>query len=171
MLIIFSGLPGSGKTSIARELAKELRATYLRIDTIEQAIRRYDNADINVGPMGYFVASDTARDNLAFGLTVIIDSVNPMKLTRDWYRDVALTAGVPYLEIEVVCSDVQEHRARVETRIGDIEGLPLPNWAAVINHDYEPWDRERLVLDSVKLTVSESVAAVLASVGSEAQPY
>lgn len=47
--------------------------------------------------MGYFVASDTARDNLVFGLTVNIDSVNPMKLTRDWYRDVALTAGVPFL--------------------------------------------------------------------------
>ncbi|WP_407644301.1 AAA family ATPase [Entomomonas moraniae] len=36
MLIIFSGLPGCGKSSISSELAKQLNAIYLRIDTIEQ---------------------------------------------------------------------------------------------------------------------------------------
>ena len=45
MLIAFSGLPGTGKTSIARELAKRLHATYLRIDTIEQAIVSCGNID------------------------------------------------------------------------------------------------------------------------------
>ena len=39
MLIVFSGLPGSGKTTIARELARQLGAVYLRIDVIEQALR------------------------------------------------------------------------------------------------------------------------------------
>ena len=38
MLVIFAGLPGTGKTSIARDLARELGAVYLRIDSIEQAI-------------------------------------------------------------------------------------------------------------------------------------
>ncbi len=39
MLIIFGGLPATGKTTIAKELARQIGATYLRIDTIEQAIR------------------------------------------------------------------------------------------------------------------------------------
>ena len=39
MLIILSGLPGTGKTTIARQLAHELAAVYLRIDSIEQSIR------------------------------------------------------------------------------------------------------------------------------------
>lgn len=39
MLIIFSGLPGTGKTAIARELAFQIGAVYLRIDSIEQAMR------------------------------------------------------------------------------------------------------------------------------------
>lgn len=38
MLIIFGGLPGSGKTSISRHLADKLKAVYLRIDSIENAI-------------------------------------------------------------------------------------------------------------------------------------
>ncbi len=39
MLIVFSGLPGTGKTTIANDLAATTGAVYLRIDTIEQAIR------------------------------------------------------------------------------------------------------------------------------------
>ena len=39
VLIVLGGLPGSGKSSIARELARETGAMWLRIDFIEQAIR------------------------------------------------------------------------------------------------------------------------------------
>jgi predicted kinase len=39
MLIVFAGLPASGKSSIARALAQDLGAVWLRIDSIEQAIR------------------------------------------------------------------------------------------------------------------------------------
>ena len=56
MLIILSGLPGSGKSTIAQALAKQLHAFYLRIDTIEQAIRKADEDDREMGPAGYFVA-------------------------------------------------------------------------------------------------------------------
>ena len=39
ILVVFSGLPGTGKTTAARPLAASLRALYLRIETIEQAMR------------------------------------------------------------------------------------------------------------------------------------
>ena len=38
-LIIFSGLSATGKTTLASELARQMGAVYLRIDSIEQAIR------------------------------------------------------------------------------------------------------------------------------------
>ena len=34
MLIIFGGLPGTGKTTIARSLARKLSAAYVRIDSV-----------------------------------------------------------------------------------------------------------------------------------------
>ncbi|MGO7815331.1 AAA family ATPase, partial [Rhizobium ruizarguesonis] len=55
MLIIFGGLPGSGKTTIARALAERLNAVHVSVDTIEQAIRASGIAD-DAGPAGYIVA-------------------------------------------------------------------------------------------------------------------
>ena len=36
MLYIFSGLPGCGKSTVAKMLSEKLKAVYLRVDTIEQ---------------------------------------------------------------------------------------------------------------------------------------
>ncbi|EMX9121055.1 AAA family ATPase [Klebsiella aerogenes] len=161
MLIIFSGLPGSGKSTIAQALAKQLHAFYLRIDTIEQAIRKADEDDREMGPTGYFVAYSLARENLQLGATVIADSVNPLALTRDAYREIALSAKKIFLEIEIVCSDKTEHRKRVETRVSEVEGLILPDWKRVTDLSYEPWSREHLVLDSYRLSSDECVSRII----------
>lgn len=61
MLITLSGRSGTGKTTIARQLARELAAAYLRIDSIEQSLRR---AGWTVKGEGYSVAQAVAEDNL-----------------------------------------------------------------------------------------------------------
>lgn len=111
-----------------------------------------------MGPAGYFVAYSLARENLQLGGTVIADSVNPLALTRDTYREIALSTRTDYLEIEIVCSDIIEHRKRVETKVSEVEGLTLPDWKQVTDLVYEPWSREHLVLDSYSLSSDESVS-------------
>lgn len=161
MLIIFSGLPGSGKSTITQALAKQLSAFYLRIDTIEQAILKAEEGDREMGPAGYFVAYSLARENLLLGATVITDSVNPLALTRDAYREIALSARSGFLEIEIICSDKIEHRKRVETRVSEVEGLSLPAWKDVTDLTYEPWNREHLILDSSSLSSDECVSRII----------
>ncbi|AWJ91795.1 kinase (plasmid) [Azospirillum baldaniorum] len=164
MLIVLGGLPGAGKTTIARVLARRLGAFHLRIDTIEQAIRMAGGADGEaVGPQGYVVAYALAGDNLRLGATVIADCVNPVRITREAWRATALHAGVPLVEVEVVCSDPVEHRHRVETRHGDIAGHHPPSWAAVMERDYEPWDGPAVVVDTAGRAVDACVAAILAA--------
>ncbi len=50
MLVVFGGLPGVGKTTIARTVADQCNAVYLRIDTIEQSIRSAKVLTADVGP-------------------------------------------------------------------------------------------------------------------------
>ena len=155
MLIALGGLPGVGKSALARSLAQRIGAVHLRIDTIEQAMR---NAGFTVsGPEGYLAARDLAEDNLRVGRTVIVDSVNPLAITRAYWRETAARLAAELLEIEVVCSDEVQHRRRVESRVTDIPGLVLPTWQQVLDRRYEPWTAAH-VIDTAGRTVEESAS-------------
>lgn len=131
MLIVFAGLPGTGKTTISRAVAKALTATHLRVDIIEQAIRDAGVLAGTIGASGYAVALALAGANLGDERVVVADCVNPVAASREGWRAVAARAGVRLIEVEVVCSDPQEHRRRVEGRISDIPGLVPPSWEAI----------------------------------------
>ena len=121
--MILSGLPGVGKTTIARELAAALAAVHVRIDSIEQALR---NAGLTVYDHGYRVAYAVAEDNLRLGRTVIADCVNPWPLTRQEWEAVASRAAARAVSVELVCSNIEEHKRRVESRSPDIDRHRLP---------------------------------------------
>lgn len=158
MLIVFGGLPGTGKTTLARLIAQRRRATYLRIDSIEHAIRASGMLAGEVGPSGYLVAYALAEANLALGQDVVADSVNPLAVTRDAWKRTAANASSPCMEIEVVCSDPVEHRRRVETREADIPGFRVPSWDDVQQRAYDPWDGPRLVLDTAGRGIADLLA-------------
>src|SRR5882757_742336 len=105
MLIVFGGLPGTGKTTLAREVSRRCEALYLRIDTIEQSIRAADVSRRQIGAAGYAVAMALARDIVAIGRVVVADAVNPVAEARMAWRDIATKLAVPLVEIEIVCSD------------------------------------------------------------------
>ena len=160
MLIVFGGLPGAGKSTIARELARQIGAVHLRIDSMEQAIRASGVASQPLNDAGYRVAYAVAEDNLRIGRTVIADSVNPLQLTRDAWVEVANGVPVRVIEIEVNCSDAREHRRRVETRITDIPGLRLPTWEEVTSREYHPWSRGHFVIETAGRTVAQNVKMI-----------
>lgn len=149
-----------GKTSVAAGLARLIGAAHLRIDSIEQAIRSSGVFSQPLNDAGYRVAYAVAEDNLRLDLTVIADSVNPLELTRDAWLSVAQRARAKAIEIEVKCSDPDEHRRRVETRIADIPGFTLPTWQEVVDREYHPWDRDHLVIDTASRTVEQSIEAI-----------
>ena len=160
-LIAFGGLPGTGKTAVARELARELGAVYLRIDSIEQAIRALGILDKPIEDEGYRVAYALAEENLRVGRTVIADCVNPLQITRDAWVAVADRAGASVVEVEVICSDSKQHQQRIENRVPDISGLNLPSWDEVLSREYEPWQRKHVVVDTARSSVEDNVNELL----------
>jgi predicted kinase len=162
-LIVFSGLPGSGKSSIASGIAERIGAVWLRIDSIEQAIRDSGVSFGSLDDAGYRVAYSVAEDNLRLGNDVVGDSVNPWLLTRNAWRDAGLRAGARVVEVETLCADLDEHRRRVETRASVVPGLIPPDWRAVSERDYHPWDRDHLMIDTAGHSVAHCVELVFAA--------
>ena len=160
MLIIMSGLPGVGKTTIARELARAIGAVHVRIDSIEQALRDAGFAG-EMNDAGYRIGYAIAEDNLRLGRTVIADSVNPIALTRNAWRDVAARAGKPFIDVECICSDQSEHRRRVESRPTDIANFNLPTWEEVVIRDYHAWDDDRIVIDTAREPLNAAVTRLI----------
>jgi predicted kinase len=155
-LIAFGGLPGVGKTALARALALELSATYLRIDEVEQALRSSGLSPEEIGESGYLVAYALAESNLRLGAAVVADSVNPVLASRSAWRGVAERASATIVEVEIICSDMEVHRGRVEARAGDIPGLLLPTWREIMEHRYDAWDRDRIVIDTAHCSPEEA---------------
>lgn len=159
VLLVFSGLPGSGKSTLAQVAARQTRACYLRIDTIEQALR--DLCDVDVQGEGYRLAYRIAGDNLRLGSNVVADSCNPIELTRLEWRSVAENAGASHIDIEIVCSDPHEHRRRVETRRAEVPGLKLPTWEDVQAREFHAWTSDRLVIDTAGRSAGDCQADLL----------
>ena len=166
MLILLSGLPAVGKTSLARALASRLAAVHLRIDTIEQALRSAAGFGDDVGAAGYAIAYGVADDNLRAGLTVIADAVNALSVTRQAWLAVAERAGARILTVEVSCSDATEHKRRATARVSDIRGLRQPTWREIVERRYEPWDPPALSIDTASHTLDMNVGLLLEHVSS-----
>lgn len=160
MLIILGGLPGVGKTTIARELAQQIGAVHVRIDSIEQAILDSENFSGPMNDAGYRVGYAVARDNLQLGRTIIADSVNPLAITRDAWIAVANRANVEFVEVEVICSDPEEHKRRIETRPADGPKLKPMTWPDVVSRNYELWKREHIIVDTAVSSVGQAAKII-----------
>lgn len=164
-LIAFSGLPGVGKTSLARALANRIEAVHLRVDSVEAALK---NSALKIHPAedaGYLAIAAIALDNLRLGFDVMADTVNPVAASRRLWSSVAEEAGATLINVEVVCSDERVHRARVEARVSDIAGLVVPSWEKVVSREYEPWRESRIVIDTASNTLDDCMDMIIAGAG------
>ena len=164
-LFIFSGLPGTGKTTISQQLARKLNVLHLRIDTIEQTIR--DACHIKVADEGYRLAHQIAADNLRLGISVIADSCNPIELSRRQWEQVAEASNAPFINIEITCSDRHQHRQRIEFRKSNIPGLRLPTWQDVERREYHPWTQDRIIVDTAGRADSDCVDDLIRAIDSK----
>jgi len=95
-LIVLSGLPGSGKSTIAELLAKRLRLPLFSVDPIESAIVKAGIAkSFETGLAAYLVAATLADEQLKLGSSVIIDAANAEEEGKDvwrgWQRNMGLS--------------------------------------------------------------------------------
>lgn len=151
MLIVFAGLPGAGKTTLAEAVARVMRAALLRVDAVEAGLISAGlvTGHLEVGAAGYFVAGFVADTCLHAGTDVVVDAVNPVAATRRAWQELAARHQTSLLSIEVRCPDDAEHQRRLGAREGGPFGRPSLTWDEVRAREYQPWPDVGLVLDNV----------------------
>jgi predicted kinase len=165
-LIVFSGLPGTGKSSIAEAVARELGIPVFAKDWLEATLIRCELKPAENGPplgsAGYQLLTTLAERQLQLGQSVILDSVASTLSIRAEWRALAKSYQAAWWVIECICSDEAAHRDRLGERQRGIPGWHELDWSEVerVKAYYAPWNEERLILDAVE-PLAKNIAAAL----------
>jgi adenylyl-sulfate kinase len=160
-LIWFTGIPASGKSTIAGEVEKELRRRGIKVENLDA-----DEIRANLSPdLGYTAeARDINTKRLAFmgkmmarnGVSTIVAAVSSLRRFRDRARDwvdqfVEVWVKCPVDECQV--RDPKGLYARAARgEVSDIAGLHQP---------YEEPLKPELILETKDLTVEECARKVI----------
>ena len=156
-LIIFGGLPATGKTTIARELARQIGAVHLRIDTIEQAIRDCGARGSSIEKAGYVVAYAIAEDNLRIGRTVIADSANTLRSPEmpGWQSQSEPACPESRSRSDVLMLQNTAVASKRESRT--LSARSFRRGLTCYRREYHPWSRDHIVVDTHGVSVEKSV--------------
>jgi predicted kinase len=164
MLVVMSGLPGTGKSALARRLGERLRIPVLSVDAIESAILRAGMAQsFATGLAAYLVAETLADAQLRAGQGVVVDAVNAVEPAKAMWRDLASRHGIAPRIVACACSDEALHRERLASRGQRFDGFPEPTWDDVVRRrtEFTPWREPVLAVDAAN-PLDANVERVLA---------
>ena len=155
MLIVFSGLPGTGKSALAEAVGQELGIPVFAKDWLEATLLQCElipgNEVKSLGWAGYQLLTTLTERQLMLGQSVILDSVVSTESIRLSWKQLAAEYGAQWCVIECICSDERLHCARMNVRQRNIPGWHELEWSEAerVKTYYLPWEEERLILDAV----------------------
>jgi adenylylsulfate kinase len=158
----FTGLSGSGKTTITNQLVKELRKRDSKLEVLDGDIVREnlskglgfskEDRDTNIRRIA-FVANLLSRN----GVPVITAAISPYRETRDEARELMDGRMIEiYVKASLeTCEERDVKGLYAKARSGEIKEF------TGISDPYEPPEEPEIVLDTEKLSPEESAQQVI----------
>jgi predicted kinase len=158
LLVLLTGLPGTGKSTVAGVVGRHLDATVLGHDWVMSGLRPYPAIQVVLdsmepsghGVVGWSIMNALARAQLRHGRSVVLDGVARAPEIEQC-RETAVQEVVPCVVVATRCSDGAAHRRRIEGRRREI-----PDWYEVewdqVERSAERWTEPQgadLHLDTV----------------------
>lgn len=149
-LILFSGPPGVGKSTLSYALARHAGWAVIAKDGLDRTLETCAVASGST-LTAYRLMLDIADLNLLHGVTLILDAVFPQEDFRQEARDIAARHDALFRAVVCQCSDQELWRRRVEGRPVMVAGWTPADWteACRIAQNYAPWRDEHLLIDAV----------------------
>jgi predicted kinase len=153
-LIVFSGLPGTGKSTLAEAAGRQLRVPVFAADWLLGALTPFGGYHLDeLLKIGEELLTTLAFRQLSLGQSAILDFPAEDVATRARWQTLADAAGAEFRVVVATCSDPEVHRARLERRERGIPGWHEGgNWANVQQRlaRFPPWAGPALTIDAVQ---------------------
>jgi predicted kinase len=167
-VVIFTGLPGTGKSTLAEKVARTMRAPAFAGDWLMGALRPAHAAIGKLEPAEYEAAwfgllRTLVIRQLMLGQDAVVDDLLSGSQTVAWYETADRFSARLFL-IECICSDEVTHRQRIEGRVRGIPGWHEVGWGHVERMRMRPelglQTADRLTVDAME-PVADNLRRVL----------
>lgn len=109
-IIYFSGMPGTGKSTLASFVGRRLRhAVVVRRNGVKEMLQDFQNTEFEER-MIYRIVYKIAAEGLSEGYSIVIDGAGWERKTHDRFRRLAKKMNTRFLSVRLHCTLLTSHQ-------------------------------------------------------------